>query len=171
MSDATMQDSHAAIQATIYKETRNNIIINVVLNAVIAYALLRSHTYLPVWGENSYGEDLIIGGFILSTILGGIFIGLFRHRRNNGAITPQGHEGQSLAWLIPYSPWLAAPWLGVLGAVIAAPLLIGLLMVFGAQTLSPAMYAAIKGVWAGALAGIIVPIAITQGLRAPKRVS
>lgn len=164
-ASATAQNAKAEITAAIHKETRNNIVINLVLNAVIAYALLRGHAYLPVWGENSYGQDLIIGGFLLSTILAAIFIGLFRHRRNKGTLIPEGHEGKSLAWLVPYNPWLAAPWLGVLGAAIAAPLLIGLLMLLGLDTLSPTLYAAIKGVWAGALAGVIVPIAITQGLR------
>ncbi|MFK7977273.1 MAG: hypothetical protein AB8C02_14150 [Halioglobus sp.] len=156
------------IPAIIRKETRNNIIINTVINAVIAYFLFKKHDSLPVWGENSYGEDLIIGGFILSIILAGIFIALFRHRVKQGQVQPEGHEGKALAWLIPYNVWLATPWLGFLGAAIFAPLLIGLLLLVGADTLTPVVYAAIKGVWAGALAGVITVIAITQGLRTPQ---
>jgi hypothetical protein len=149
----------------IRKETRMNIVINLVLNMAIAYATLRGLTELSRWGEKGYGTDLVITGFILSTILGGIFIAMPRRKRRQKILVPEGDEGQSLAWLIPYNPWLAAPWLGILGAVVAAPLLLGLLALFNVSTLSPLIYSIIKGVWAAALAGIIVPVAIHQGLR------
>ncbi len=154
-----------SVDEHICSETKKNIVINIVINGAIAYATLRSLVEISAWGENGYGKDLLISAFILSTILGFIFIALFRHKKNKQQIEPDGTEGSSLAWLIPYSPWLAAPWIGVLGAVIAAPALLGILMLAGVETLTPVSYAIIKGIWAGVLAGIIVPIAIRQGLR------
>ncbi len=150
----------------IHGETRNNIIINLILNGIIAYATLRGLEQVTTWGEDGYGKDLFITGFILSTILGGIFIGLFRRRRKRGEVVTQGNEGSALAWLLPYNPWLAAPWIGVLGALLAAPALLGVLALLGIDALSPLAYAIIKGTWAGILAGIVVPVAIRQGLRA-----
>lgn len=150
----------------IRSETKKNIIINLVLNAAIAYATLHSLTEVSTWGEQGYGKDLILTGFLLCTILGGIFIGLFRHKQNKEEIIPAGNEGKALAWLLPYSPWLAAPWMGILGAALAAPLLLGLLALLGIEALSPIAYATIKGIWAGVLAAIVVPVAIRQGLRA-----
>ncbi len=55
--------------------------------------------------------------------------------------------------------------MGVLGAAIAAPALLAVLTLLGIDSLQPLHYAVIKGVWAGVLAGIVVPIAINQGLR------
>ena len=111
------------------------------------------------------GQKIFITAFILSTILGGIFIAVTRHKRNKGDFVPAGHEGNSLAWLLPYNPWLAAPVLGILGACLAVPLLLGLFFLFNVSALSPIHYAAIKGIWAAALATFMVPIAILQGLR------
>jgi hypothetical protein len=158
-------ESVMSVQDHIRSETRKNFVINVVLNAAIAYATLHGMSEISTWGEHGYGKDLFITGFILSAILGGIFIGLFRHKRKKNQIVPRGDEGQSLAWLLPYSPWLAAPWLGVLGAALGVPPLLGLLALLDVSTLSPLSYAMIKGLWAGALATIVVPIAILQGLR------
>ena len=158
-------DAVMTVQEHIHKETRNNIVINLLLNAGIAYATLHSLTEVSTWGEHGYSKDLIITGFLLSTILGGIFIGLFRRKRNRKEIVPMGGEGLKLAWLLPYSPWLAAPWMGILGAAIAAPLLLGMLALLDVSHLSPLTYAAIKGIWSAALAAIVVPIAIRQGLR------
>jgi hypothetical protein len=157
-----------SLQDHIRSETKKNIVINLVLNAAIAYATLHSLAEISTWGEKGYGPDLIITGFLLSTILGGIFIGIFRRKRNKQEIDPLKDEDHALAKLLPYSPWLAAPTLGILGAVLAAPLLLGLLALLGVETLSPIAYAAIKGVWAAALAAVVVPIAIRQGLRATR---
>lgn len=162
MSTNTQQQ---AINSEIAAETRKNIIINLVLNGLIAYFLMRQHTMLTPWGENGYGPDLLFTAFILSGLLGAIFIGIFRRKRDRGELTPGGDEGQSLAWLIPYNLWLAALLMGVLGAVIAAPIPLALFALLGIDNLQPLHYAAIKGVWAGALAGVVVPIAIKQGLR------
>ncbi|MFK7731767.1 MAG: hypothetical protein AB8B48_09150 [Pseudomonadales bacterium] len=164
MSESANQQ---AINNEIKAETRKNIVINLVLNGLIAYFLMRQYSSLSAWGENGYGPDLLITGFILSAILGAIFIGVFRRKRERGELTPGGETGQSLAWLLPYNPWLAALLMGILGALIAAPILLAILALLGVESLQPLHYALIKGVWAGMLAGAVVPIAIKQGLRRP----
>ena len=130
------------VQQYIRKEVKLNIVINLVLNAVIVYATMHSFSQLTRWGEGGYGKDLIIGGIILSTILAGIFLNLFRYKRKKNQVIPSGDEGKNLAWLIPYNPWIAVPWMGVLGAAVAVPLLLGLLALLGVTTLSPLAYAA-----------------------------
>ncbi len=146
-------------------ETKKNFVINVLLNATIAYTTLGGLSEISTWGEHSYGRDLILTAFLLSAILSGIFIGMYRRKRRRGDVTATGTEGQALAWLLPYNPWFTAPWIGILGATISVPPLLGLLALLDIGTLAPLSYALIKGVWAGVLAAIIVPIAILQGLR------
>ncbi len=149
----------------IRSETKKNFVINVLLNATIAYATLGGLSEISTWGEHSYGRDLILTAFLLSAILSGVFIGMYRRKRRMGDVTATGTEGQALAWLLPYNPWFTAPWIGILGATISVPPLLGLLALMEIDTLAPLSYALIKGIWAGVLAAIIVPIAILQGLR------
>ena len=162
MADSRLETS---VQEHIRSETKKNFWINLILNGVIAYATLHGIAELTTWGEHSYGRDLIITALILCTILSGIFIAVFRHKCKKEQIVPEDDEGQALAWLLPYSPWLAAPWMGIIGACLAVPPLLGLLAVFNLGTMTPLTYALIKGLWAGVLAAIVVPIAIRQGLR------
>ncbi len=154
-----------AVAEHIRTEIRNNIVINVLLNASIAYAMLRGVTQIDAWGEHGYGKDLILTAFLLSALLGGIFIVLHRRKRDRMEFALQGDEGQTLARIMPYNPWLAATLLGTVAAVVAAPFLLGIFILLGIELLTPTAYAIIKGIWAGALAAVVVPIAITQGLR------
>lgn len=161
----TGEPTQKSLTEHISSETRKNVVINVILNVSIAYAMLHSLAQVGAWGEHGYVKDLILTGFLLSALLGGIFIAMHRRKRDRQEFLLQGDEGQTLARFIPYNPWLAATWLGILGAVVAAPFLIGLFILIGIELLTPLAYALIKGIWAGNLAAIIVPIAIRQGLR------
>ena len=154
-----------ALNQHIRKETLTNFVINLVLNAGIAYALFRGVEQIGPWGEQGYVMDLMITGLLLSAILGGIFIGMSRRKRDKGEFELLGDEGSALAWLIPYNAFLAAALLGILGMLLATPHLLGVLFLLELQSLTPIAYALIKGVWAGILASILVPIAIRQGLR------
>ena len=162
----TEDPSQKSLQEHIRSETQKNFVINLILNAGIAYAVFHSFTQISAWGDNGYGRDLFLTGFLLAALLGGIFIALHRRKRDRQEILLQGNEGQALARLMPYNPWLAGIWFGVLGAAVAAPLLLGLLALLDVHMLTPALYATIKGFWAGALAAVVVPTAIRQGLRA-----
>ena len=70
-----------ALNQHIRKETLTNFVINLVLNAGIAYALFRGVEQIGPWGEQGYVMDLMITGLLLSAILGGIFIGMSRRKR------------------------------------------------------------------------------------------
>ena len=156
----------SSLKQHIRKDTITNFVINLVLNAGIAYALFRQTEQIGPWGEKGYVMDLLITGFLLSAILGGIFIAMSRRKRDKGEFELSGNEGLALAWLIPYNAVLAALWLGILGMTLATPHLLGVMFLFELHTVTPLCYALIKGVWAGVLAAVLVPIAILQGVRA-----
>ena len=44
-------------------------VINAVLNGGIAWAILRSHETVPLWGEGAMGPDLIITGILLPLLM------------------------------------------------------------------------------------------------------
>lgn len=159
------QDAVTSLKLHIRHESRKNFIINFFLNAGIAYGTLHSLSEVSAWGEHGYGKDLLLTGFLLSAILTGIFIAIYRRKRDSDEFNTAGREGQALAWLLPFNPWLAALVFGVLGVILAVPPLLGLLALLEVNIMSPVQYALIKGVWAGLLAWLIIPLAIHQGLR------
>lgn len=157
-----------AVQEHIRHEAKKNFILNLVLNALIPYGMLYGMAEVSAWGEKGYGWDLILTAFLLCTILAGIFIALTRNKAQKGVVIPDGNEGQALTWILPFNPWIAAPWMGLLGICVAVPPLLGLFALLGVSSLPPIAYAAIKGVWAGLLAVIVVSISIRQGMRLQK---
>lgn len=161
----TNEQKDTGVSNLIRHETTKNIVINLLMNAAIAYAMFYNTLELPLWGETGFGKDLLITGFLLSAILGVIFIISTRRKVSRGEVKPAAYNLQQCSWLFPYNPWLAGAVMGVLGCIIAAPLLIVLLSLLSIETLSPLSYAIIKGIWAGLLAGLVVPLAILQGLR------
>ena len=149
----------------IRKEIKKNFVINVVINAAIAYATLGGLDEIDAWGDHGFGKDLILTAFLLSAILSGVFIATHRRKRRSGEISVTGTEGKSLAWLLPFSPWLSAPWIGLLATAVSVPPVLGVLAVLNIDTLTPPTYIVIKALWAGVLAAVIVQVAILQGLR------
>jgi hypothetical protein len=151
----------------IHQETNKGIVINLVINGAIAYATMHDLTQMSTWGGRGYGYDLITTGFFLCAILAGIFIPLYRSKCTKNEIIPGAKERQALAWLLPYNPWLTVLLIALAGGALAAVILLVLLDALHVELLSPLAYAGIKAVWAAVLAGIVIPIAIRQGLREP----
>lgn len=152
-----------SLSAHIRKET----LVNLVINGGLAYWLLHKHPELLAWGENGYGPDLLITGFLLAAIISAIFIAMHRRKRAKGDL--EGLAGAEQGWVrhMPANTWLAAGVFGLIGLLVAAPLLLAILWVLGIESLVPLHYAMIKGLWAGLLAALLVPPAIRLGLRQP----
>jgi hypothetical protein len=153
------------IQKHIRKETGINIVINVLLNGALAWWLLHDKGPLPVWGEHGFGPDLLITGFLLSGIIAAIMIAMHRRKLNKGDLPALVLADNHWLNRMPRNLWLSALAFGLAGALLAAPLLLAVLYLFGFTTLTPLSYALIKGVWAGALAAAVVGGAIRLGLQ------
>ena len=154
-----------ALQRYIRGESIKNLFINIVINAAIAWWLLKDVAAISAWGEKGYGPDLIITAFLLSAIISGIFIALHRRKRNSGIFAGLPAQTSGLAARLPFNPWLAALALGLIGVVCAVPPLLAVFALLDIQTLETSHYALVKGVWAGILAALLVPQAIRHGLR------
>ncbi|WP_320838616.1 hypothetical protein [Zhongshania sp.] len=154
-------------QRDINQEAKKSAIINFLINSAIAYFALQGATSdgEGEWGARDYAQDIFLTGFILCAILGALYISIYRKKNESRPLFFEEYRAQSLNWLFPYNPMIAALIIGGLGVAIAAPLMLAGLMLFGFEALTPVGYAIIKGCWAAALAGIVVPISIKQGLR------
>lgn len=145
-------------------QTRNNVAINLALNGFIAWWLLKDKPALDAWGESAYGPDLLFTGFLLAGIVAAFMIGIHRGQARKGVLAPVDAAALGALALIPADrPWLSSALFGVFGALLSAAL-IGVLMLLPLPPFSPIAYALFKGVWAGILAGIVVPPAIIVGL-------
>lgn len=131
-------------------------LINVVLNAAIAWLLFRRNASLALWGEAGVGGDLLITGFLLPFAICAI----------NSTIIPRQIAKGKVARLDPPLPaggrladapkLVRALVLGASGVVLAAAPLVWLLG--GVEPFSVWAFVGIKGLWAGVLAALVSPI-------------
>ncbi len=155
----------SSLAAHIRRESLSNLVINLLINGGLAYWLLHEHPAIFAWGENGYGPDLLLTGFLLSFIISAIFIWMHRAKRAKGVWPGLNSDEQGWARHLPTNTWLAAVCFGVIGLTVAAPVLLAVLWLAQIQSLTPLQYALLKGIWAGVLAALLVPAAIRLGLR------
>lgn len=160
-----MDDKEISIllRKSIDVDIKKSVVINIIINAIVGYVVLKGVDIEDKWGFKDYAQDLMLTGFILCSIVSVIYISMYR--KGNIEVGLSGREGSPASRLLPYRPWFAALALGGLGAAIAVPPILLFLMLFGFESVTPVLYAVFKGVWAGVVAGVVVPISINQGLR------
>ncbi|MFZ1834119.1 MAG: hypothetical protein WAU27_14985 [Pseudomonadales bacterium] len=147
-------------------QTRNNFLINLVLNGLIAWFLLKDKPALSAGGEHGYGPDLVITGFLLAAL-----VAVFTMKIHRGQLAKGQHEAVpeqalgAIARVASRSDWLNSLLFGVAGAMLAGAT-VGVLVLLPVPPFEPLAYALFKGVWAGILAALVVPPAIRIGLRA-----
>ena len=157
---------NAALESHIRTQSRHNFVINLVLNGVIAWFLLKDKPALTAWGEHGYGADLMITGFLLASLIAVFVIKIHRAKLAKGEheAVPPAALG-TLACVATRSVWSNSLMFGLAGALVGAGT-VGMLMLLPLPPFSPLAYAVFKGVWAGILAALVVPPAIKLGLHA-----
>lgn len=154
-----------ALRQHIRKQAWHNFAVNLVLNGLIAWMLLRGRPAFGAWGEHGYGPDMMATGFILAALVGVIVIKIHRAKRLKGEFEnlPDAALGV-LASVARRGDWGNALLFGLAGALLSAGF-VGMLMLLPLPPFEPQTYAVVKGVWAGVLAALVVPPAIKLGLR------
>jgi hypothetical protein len=162
MSKASKQ---AQLQQHVRRECIVNFVINLLLNAGIAYATMSSRELIRVSGEDGFAVDMLATGALLSAILAAIFMWMGRRHGRSGKLPQLGETEMGLASRLPRSPLLASLVFALLG-ILAAAVSIALVSLLGVESFTPMAYAALKGLWCGAWAAVLVPVALRHGLRA-----
>jgi len=133
-------------------------IINVVINATIAWLLMRSLTEIPLWGEMSMGGDLLATGFLLPFFTCLIVSRVTRAQVKSGKlpalepgqIRPLGfHRRSSL---------FRGILIGVIGVIFASAPMVALLDLAQAAPVPLMSFIAFKAIWAGLFAMVVSPI-------------
>lgn len=144
-------------------------ISNTIFNGLIAWLLLRSGPALAWGGEHSFAVDVIATALLLPLIVALIVIPLQRSKLNKGKLHPinlgPGSFMQSLADRFPATTFKSALLFGLLGMCVIAPLTLLGFYVLGVEQVAPVHYAIFKGLWAGAMAGVLVIPMVLVALR------
>ena len=133
-------------------------IINVVLNGVIAWLLMRSLTEIPLWGETSMGVDLLATGFILPFATCLIVSRLTRSQVESGKLPALERSQIRPLGFHRRSSLVRAILMGVFGVIFASAPLVVLLDLAQAAPVPLLSFVAFKAIWAGLFAMIVSPI-------------
>lgn len=142
---------------------------NTVFNGVIAWLLLRNGPALAWDGQHSFAVDVTATAFILPLIVALIVIPLQRGKLHKGKLQSinLGPESllQSVADRFPTSTFKGAMLFGLIGMCLIAPLTLAGFFLLGIETVAPLHYAIFKGLWAGAIAAVLVLPMVLLALR------
>lgn len=142
---------------------------NTVFNGVIAWLLLADGAALKWSGDNSFVVDIFATALLLPFIVALIVIPLQRRQYRSGALQAidlgADSQLQRIADHFPAGVFKAALCFGLTGVMLVAPItLIGLYMT-GIEQITPLYYAIFKGIWAGAMAALLVVPMVMVALR------
>ena len=142
---------------------------NAIFNGLIAWLLLKSGPALAWGGAHSFALDVIATALLLPPIVAMIVIPLQRSKLNKGKLQAisLGPDStvQAIANRFPAGTFKSALLFGLVGLCVIAPLTLLGFYLTGVQEIAPTYYAIFKGVWAGAMAAVLVIPMVLIALR------
>lgn len=144
-------------------------ISNAIFNGLIAWLLIRSGPALAWGGKHSFAVDVVATALLLPLIVALIVIPLQRSKMAKGKLSSidLGRQSplQRLADHFPRSTGKSALLFGLVGMLVVAPITLLGLYLAGVDTILPLHYAIFKGIWAGAMAALLVVPMVLVALR------
>jgi hypothetical protein len=134
-----------------------SVVVNLVLNALIAFLLFRGAASVPLWGQQSIAGDTIGTTFFLPLFTCLIVTPLSRRRVRAGDLAPIEGAPLGLQWLPERTVWRAVG-LGALTAGVLAPLSLATLTLLGVAEQSFWGFVAFKAIFAAALGAVLTPL-------------
>ena len=146
-----------------------SVLVNLPLNALIAWLAFRGAAEVPFWGSQSIAGDTIGTCFVLPLITTLIVTPLSRHRVRSGTLEPLAWTERMRATLgrLPAGTWWRGVAFGALTAVAVAPLALAALRGGGMDALSVGSFVAFKAVFAAALGALVTPIIAGYAIAEP----
>jgi hypothetical protein len=134
-------------------------VVNLVLNALIAWGVFRGLTTVPMWGQQSIAGDTIATSFFLPFFTVLIATPLVLRDVRNGKATPE-HVGDRFAVVrrLPRGRLKRALVLGVVVAMVASPLAIrGFAAAGVGEGIAMPAFIWVKAVYAAVLGAVLAP--------------
>lgn len=144
-------------------------VINALLNGAIAYALFAGQGPIAIWGEPSFGADIIATIFLLTLITSllvnwGTALAILHFR-----VDPLEGQGflSKLEARLPEAAWPRALLFSVMATAIVAPLVLYSLHLLAIQSLSSISAIAFKTLFAVLLGWLVTPFIGVLALSKP----
>lgn len=134
-----------------------SVVVNLLINGVIAFLMFRGATTVPLWGQQSIAGDTIGTTFFLPLFTCLIVTPLSRRRLRSGDLTPVPGAPLGLRWLPQRTFWRGAL-LGLLTAIALGPLSVFALTSLGVTEQSFWGFVAFKALFAAALGVVMSPL-------------
>jgi len=135
-----------------------SVVVNLLLNGVIAWAMFRSAPSVPLWGlQSSIAADTFGTAFILPVVTSLVAGALVRHQVRSGRLAPLPAEWHGSPWARRAS-WRGGAALGAAAMVVAAAPVVAWLAVAGPTEMGLWRFIWFKAAFAAALGVLVTPL-------------
>jgi len=139
------------------EEGGGSIVVNLLLNGLIAFLMFRGAQSVPLWGQQSIAGDTIGTTFFLPLFTSLIVTPLARGQVRAGRFPQLDGAPLGLQWMPRRTLWRGAL-LGVITAAVVAPPAIAVLALLGVTQQSFWGFVIFKAVFAAALGAVVTPL-------------
>jgi len=139
-------------------------VVNLLLNALIAWGVCRGLAAVPLWGQPSVAGDTLATAFLLPFLSVLIATPLVRRDARVGKVTPPPGAPDGLAGRLPRPLLVRALALGILGLAVAAPPPIAALALGGVTAIAMPAFIWVKAAYAAVLGALLAPTIARMGL-------
>jgi hypothetical protein len=130
-------------------------VINLLINAAIAWLLFRNATRVPLWGQSSIAGDTIATSILLPLITCLIVTPIARGRVRGGHIAQLTPEAAP-KWL-PRNTIARSVVIGIVCLILFTPLTLLALQVLGVGSMTPRHFVYFKGMFAAVEGALVTP--------------
>ncbi|MBB83732.1 MAG: hypothetical protein CL931_07975 [Deltaproteobacteria bacterium] len=132
-------------------------VINVIINGAIAWAILREHEVIPLWGESAMGPDLLATGVLLPVFMTLIVSRIITGQVAKGDLPPLDTTMITERGMHRRPVIVRAGLLALFATFCGSLPLVALLHLASAQPVSLGGFVTFKALWAGAMAALLSP--------------
>jgi len=133
-------------------------IFNFVLNGGIAWAMFRSATTVPLWGQSSIAVDTLVTAFVLPLLTSLIVSRLVHRQVARGVVPPLSPGDAAAAAWARRSSFQRGAALGIGAVIVAAVPTVLVFTLAGPPALGRWPFIWFKAAFAGGLAALVTPV-------------
>jgi hypothetical protein len=144
----------------LFEQGLGAVVVNIVINAAIAWLLFRSLQVVSLWGPQSIAIDTLATCVILPFLTCLIVTRMVKREVSRGRLplAPWRRASHAALGRLPRNTLLRASAIAAGSVSVAAPLGIGVFVVLGITELGLWQFVAFKAFFAGALGGVVSPL-------------